>query len=197
MHTAVMISSCASRTVLSVRQRAVLFLPARPALISNCSTSAQCAQRRALCHPVDGTWTEYNRLDVVCRRHLQRLRDRSWTHGRPARTVPLGASPPGTRCWPLLAWLRAVPNFQVAQLLGVYDDVVADDPTHSSRWPPPHRRAPLLVNLNFPGVRSKCHIPLSAVTQEVAAGMYGYLAKRRMCSLVGPFCGMVLLQPPT
>ncbi|KAL3247074.1 hypothetical protein MRX96_057268 [Rhipicephalus microplus] len=80
MHRAVMISSCASRTVLSVQQPAVLFLPARPALISNCSTSAQCAQRRALCYSVDDAWTDYNRLDIVCQRRLQRLRDRSWTH---------------------------------------------------------------------------------------------------------------------
>ncbi|KAL3217365.1 hypothetical protein MRX96_032483 [Rhipicephalus microplus] len=39
----------------------------------------QRARRRALRSSVDGTWTEYNRMDTVCRRHAQRLRDRSRT----------------------------------------------------------------------------------------------------------------------
>ncbi|KAH8040058.1 hypothetical protein HPB51_009314 [Rhipicephalus microplus] len=55
---------------------------------------------------------------------------------------------------------------------------LADNPVHPSRWPPPHRRVPLRVNLHLPGVRSKRHTPLSAVTQEVAAKMYGDLAGR-------------------
>ncbi|KAL3247073.1 hypothetical protein MRX96_057267 [Rhipicephalus microplus] len=73
---------------------------------------------------------------------------------------------------------------------------MADALPQSSRWPPPHRQAPLLVNLHLPGVRSKRHIPLSAVTQKAAARIYGYLAKGRMSSLVGPSCRMVLLQLP-
>nr|XP_037284182.1 MAM and LDL-receptor class A domain-containing protein 1-like [Rhipicephalus microplus] len=85
----------------------------------------------------------------------------------------------------LLAQLRAVPNSIVGQLLEVCDGVVADDPARRSRWPLPPRRALLRVNLHLPGVRSKHHTPLSAMTQEVAARTHGDLARRTQ-AFTGP-----------
>lgn len=80
----------------------------------------------------------------------------------------LNRAPDGTT---ILSQLRALPDSRVGMLLSTFDAIVADSAPKIPPWPPPHRRVPLSIGFELPGVRSKRNTPACAITQEAAARM--------------------------
>ncbi|XP_049267217.1 RNA-directed DNA polymerase from mobile element jockey [Rhipicephalus sanguineus] len=147
------------------------------------------AERQALSKALPELWTEFRRVDAVCRRHARRRRNQGWL----GVCISIDRSRDGTKAWRLLRCLLTVPRaFNQVLSLAIHlcigaaalteqlaDQFAARDVAQLPAAPPP-AALPCPASCHHPGwasmqVRELCGEPITM--HELVAALEG--SKRR------------------